>query len=112
MVITAFLREFYPVWSFVGNAKDWLPIVIHFAILILTVVAVWLALKAHRAKALAVTTLLITSAGTIAAVCLSPTMYASNHRTLYVASVLLVIVIVILLAKLLNNSKSRLVSFR
>jgi peptidoglycan/LPS O-acetylase OafA/YrhL len=107
MVITIFLREFYPVWEFVGNAKDWLPIIIHGAVLLLTVVAIWLAFKADKPKAGWLTALSVLALGTVAAVCLSPTMYASNYRTLYVASLLLVMIIVVLSNQLLSSSKSR-----
>jgi hypothetical protein len=107
MVITVFLREFYPVWGFTGSAKDWLPIIIHVMILALTIAAAWLVFKNQRGKAIATTVLMVSAAGTVAAICLSPTMYASQYRTLYVASVLLVITIVILLNQVLNNSKSQ-----
>jgi hypothetical protein len=106
MVITVFLREFYPVWGFVGNSKDWLPILIYALVLITTLVAMYLAAAGDKIKAIAPITLSVIAAATIGAVCLSPTVYVSNFRTLYVASVLLVVVIIILLNRLLSNSKS------
>jgi hypothetical protein len=107
MVFTAFLREFFPVWGFVGNIKDWIPIIIHVSILVLTIVAMWLAARTDRAKAIAPIVLSAAAVGTVGAVWVSPTMYSSIHRTLYVASVLLIIVIVILLNQVLSSSKSR-----
>jgi hypothetical protein len=107
MVITAFWREFYPVWGFVGNAKDWLPIVAYVFILLLTLIAMWRVVSKDKTKAIMPIVLSVLAAGTIGTMCLSPTMYASAHRPLYVGSVLLVMVIVILLARVLSSSKSR-----
>ena len=106
MVITAFLREFYPVWGFVGDFKDWIPIVIFTVTLIITLVAMYMVAASNKAKAVVPIILATAAVGTIGAVCLSPTIYASNYRTLYVASVLLVIIIVILLDRILSNPKS------
>jgi hypothetical protein len=106
MMITIFLREFYPVWGFVGNLKDWIPIVVYLIILIITLVAIYFVHRDKKENSIAPIALAVIAAGTIGAICLSPTIYASEYRTLYVASILFMMIIIILLNKLLNNLKS------
>jgi len=112
LVLTVLHREFYPVWGFVGRLRDWLAIAFYFVALALTLGAlIWACLPGRTPSrdasatsgassvAVLLAALLIIACATIAAMWLTATMYASLHRTAYVASVLLTAIAVVLASR-------------
>lgn len=101
-----YIFDFHASWGYVGSFKQW--IIIAFWILSLAIISycVYIVLKSTAERYLAIS-LLVASAGSLAAMWLSPTMYVSTYRVVFTCYLLLVVVSVLLLVKV-----SQSISFR
>ena len=102
-----YLFEFHASWGFQGSLISWLPVVFWISILGFTLVGVHLQLKNNKELRVFAVSLLILAAASLAALWLSPTMYASGYRVVY-ASNLMILVVCIILFSQINFNKSAL----
>lgn len=98
--------DFHATWGFHGGLKSWVAVLFWVVLLGLTVVGTWNAFPANSGKAMVAVALLAGSFIGLAALLISPVMYASKFRLGYASSLILTVLIVMLVSEALGRRRS------
>ena len=93
--------NFHASWRYVGGFTQWIPVIFWLCALVLTVAAIAVVFDtSYRQKAAMCIAGCFLAATATAVLWVSPTMYASGYRVVYVASLLLMLVVLLLIDRL------------
>lgn len=93
--------NFHASWRYVGGFTQWIPVIFWLCALVLTVAAIAVVFDtSYRQKAAMCIAGCFLAVTATAMLWVSPTMYASGYRVVYVASLLLMLVVLLLIDRL------------
>lgn len=99
----SYIYEFHATWGFSGGLIQWLPVLFWSASILITLLS--LCRYTDKTTRLLTVSLFIVACVTLAALWLSPTMYASSYRVVYASSLLLSILSIVLIVNIKKYSK-------
>lgn len=102
-----YLVNFNAEWGYIGGEMSWLPIVLWSAVLLCTLLGLWVVFTHKKPVLVFSIAILIFGAGSLAALWVSPTMYASGYRVVFPLSLSILVVIISVFAEILLKKKIR-----